>query len=429
MAMKVEVMSKEVIKPASATPDHLRTIPLTLFDQFMPQTYINSIFFYSITSDNSTVTQATFPHKLKISLSEILTRFFPLAGRIEGTRIDCNDEGALFTEARADILLSDFLRTPDVVSLKQLIVNPFDYLDHGSWPLLHVKVTFFTTEAVAVAASVSHKIFDTASFIKFVRIWAATVKGCVDKVNPQFIASAFYPPADLSVEVPPLMPLRKKSITKRFVFRSSNIHKLKTRVASEHVMNHTRVEAITALLYSAIKGSRSNESFTMTQSINLRPRLPSTLLPPDAMGNLLYSPLLNEDSESEIKITEMVSKLRKTKEELNEIIMEETRGTESTASKLRMIGERIAMEMLSSLSESRAETNVYVMTSFCRMPFYEVDFGWGTPLWIASYVYEMSRLCILMDAKDGEGIEAWVTLPEEDMSAFEQHQDLVAAEN
>ncbi|XP_010556026.1 PREDICTED: BAHD acyltransferase At5g47980-like [Tarenaya hassleriana] len=422
MGVKVELMSKEVIKPATPTPDHLRTLERTLFDQVMPQIYINAIFFYSKTSNDQTLT--TLSQRLKNSLSEILTRFYPLAGRMEGVSVNCNDEGALFTEARADTLLSDYLTNPDAVSLKQLIINPCDRLDPGSWPLLHVKVSFFRTEGVAVAVSVSHEIFDVASFLAFVRSWADSIRGCA-VASPQFIASTFYPPADLSYEFPPLLPNGDNFITKRSVFDPSKIKELKSRAASEHVPDPTRVEAVEALLFKAIKASRSNEPFATTQTMNLRPRLASALAP-NAMGNFFYLPLLTEDSEGEMKIAKTVIKLRKTKDELSEIIKEDhSHGTTRTTSTAEL-GERVASEMLTSLCELSPEMDKYLVTSLCRMPFYDVDFGWGRPVWVATYAYETPKMCILMDARDGEGIEVWVNFPEGHMLAFEHDQDLLS---
>lgn len=120
MAMKLEILSKEVIKPDS--PNHLQTLHLSLFDQFLPKTYVSAIFFYD---DHQPDQEEILVQKLKNSLSQTLSLFYPLAGRIkEGVTVDCNDEGALFTKARADVLLSDVLRNPsDAGLVHKLIVS------------------------------------------------------------------------------------------------------------------------------------------------------------------------------------------------------------------------------------------------------------------------------------------------------------------
>ncbi|XP_010550538.1 PREDICTED: BAHD acyltransferase At5g47980 [Tarenaya hassleriana] len=393
MTMKLERIGREVIKPASpTTPSHVRTIHLSLFDQFLPTTYLPAIFFYDKTAEEETVSKI-----LKSSLSETLTRFYPLAGRIQGVSLDCNDEGALFTQTRVDMLLSDLLTNPDALLPEQLI--PSDSMDPGTWPLLNINVSFFKAGGMAIGVSVSHKICDTYSLMMFVQGWASAAKGCSDTVNPVFTTQFFYPPADLSVEFPSLVKHGTEPVTQRFVFSTTKLKELKSRAASENVMVPTRVEAATSLLLnSATKASKSNLPLVMTQTMDLRPRVPPALLPGMAIGNLFFLPFLKVGSEREMKIEETVTKLRKSKDDLAEIFKENPQENRTIAE---------------------------LVTSWCRFPLYEVDFGWGNPVWVAAGRMVGVQV-IIMDAKDGEGIEAWVTLPEQDMLEFEHDQELLA---
>ncbi|KAG2316717.1 hypothetical protein Bca4012_067560 [Brassica carinata] len=422
MTMKLEILSKKVIKPDS--PNHLQTLHLSLFDQFLPTTYVSAIFFY----DDQPNQEEILVHRLENSLSQTLSLFYPLAGRIkEGVTVDCNDEGALFTKARADVLLSDVLRNPsDADLVHKLIVSP-DPADPGTWPLLHVKVIFFRDRGFAVAVSASHKVCDAASLSMFVRSWTKAAKGFADTVNPEFAASVFYPPADISVEFPPLLEHKTKSKTKSFVFGSLMIEQLKSRASyGLLVPQATRIESITALLLRCMtKGRRSKTEdvteFAITQTMNLRPRVPSSFLPNKAIGNLFFLPLLKETSENKMEIQETVSKLRKTKEELNELI---TKDSEDSNTNTDDAKERIVSAMLSYLCEVSPEAETYAVSSWCRMSFYEVDFGWGSPVWVAPGCVDKTQV-VLMDAKDGEGVEAWVTLPETDMAEFEHDDELL----
>ncbi|ESQ31943.1 hypothetical protein EUTSA_v10004258mg [Eutrema salsugineum] len=421
MAMKLDYLGKEVIRPDSLN----QTLHLSLFDQFLPSTYVSAIFFYD---DQANVQEKILVQRLKKSLSQTLSLFYPLAGRIkEGVTVDCNDEGALFTEARADVLLSDVLRNPSDADLVQkLIVSP-DPADPETWPLLHVKVIFFRDRGLAVAVSVSHKICDAASLSTFVCSWTKAARGYADMVNPEFAASVFYPPADISIEFPPLLVHERKSKTKRFVFGPLMIEKLKNRAyCSKRVPQATRIESITALLVRcATRERRSKASavteFAITQTMDLRPRVPSFLLPRKAIGNFFFLPLVKETSENKMEIQETVSKLRKTKEELNELI---TKDTEDSKRSIDEAKERIASAMLSSLLEVSPDTETFVVSSWCRMSFYEADFGWGFPVWVAPDSVDKTHV-VLMDAKDGEGVEAWVTLLEADMAALELDAELL----
>ncbi|KAI9076258.1 hypothetical protein K1719_041753 [Acacia pycnantha] len=73
--------------------------------------------------------------------------------------------------------------------------------------------------------------------------------------------------------------------------------------------------------------------------------------------------------------------------------------------------------------KKKEETVVYKCTSWCRSGLYEVDYGWGKPVWISSVNKIVNNTVALMDAKDG-GVEALVTLDEKDMEIFEQEQEL-----
>ena len=156
--------------------------------------------------------------------------------------------------------------------------------------------------------------------------------------------------------------------------------------------------------------------FAITHTMNLRPRVPLSFLPRKAIGNFFFLPLLKETSESKMNIQETVSKLRKTKEELNELITKDSNSDEAK--------ERITSAMLSFLCEVSPEAETYAVSSWCRMSFYEVDFGWGFPVWVAPGSVDKTQV-VLMDARDGEGVEAWVTLPETDMAEFEHDDELL----
>ncbi|KAJ4873486.1 HXXXD-type acyl-transferase family protein [Raphanus sativus] len=424
MAMKLEILSKEVIKPDS--PNHLQTLHLSLFDQFLPTTYVSAIFFYD---DHQPDQEEILVQKLKNSLSQTLSLFYPLAGRIkEGVTVDCNDEGALFTKARADVLLSDVLRNPsDAGLVHKLIVSP-DRADPGTWPLLHVKVVFFRDRGFAVAVSASHKLCDAASLSMFVRSWTKAAKGFADTVNPEFSASVFFPPADISVEFPPFLEPKKKSKTKSFVFGPLMIEKLKIRASCGLLVPQaTRGESITALLLRCMTNSRRPKTeavteFAITHTMNLRPRVPLSFLPRKAIRNFFFLPLLKETSENKMEIQETVSKLRKTKEELNELITKDSEDSDTNSDEAAK--ERIVSAMLSFLCEVSPEAETYAVSSWCRMSFYDADFGWGFPVWVAPGSVDKTQV-VLMDAKDGEGVEAWVTLPETDMAEFEHDDELL----
>ncbi|KAJ8645830.1 hypothetical protein MRB53_007578 [Persea americana] len=120
--VKVEVLSKERIKPSSLTPLHLRSFNLSVLDQLAPRFYIPMLLFYTAKDSNHLLQTNQVAQKLKTSLSKTLAVFYPLAGRIkDDDTIDCNDQGVEVFHARVDGHLPEFLKRPHVEVLEQLV--------------------------------------------------------------------------------------------------------------------------------------------------------------------------------------------------------------------------------------------------------------------------------------------------------------------
>lgn len=116
MKVEVEIISREDIRPSSPTPSHLRVFNLSLLDHLIPSPYAPIILYY--TSPNSDKTYLSEVPKrlelLKKSLSETLTQFYPLGGKIKELdfSIECNDEGANFVQAKVKCPIDKFLVQP-----------------------------------------------------------------------------------------------------------------------------------------------------------------------------------------------------------------------------------------------------------------------------------------------------------------------------
>ena len=57
---------------------------------------------------------------------------------------------------------------------------------------------------------------------------------------------------------------------------------------------------------------------------------------------------------------------------------------------------------------------------------YEIDFGMGKPSWVCCPGICCKNAVVMMSTKDGDGIETWVTMKEEDMAMFENDQELLS---
>ena len=253
--VEVELISYENIKPSSPTPTHLRYYELSFLDQIFPRMYIPFLFFYTENdaySKISTDPGKSFSSVLRQSLSNVLTRYYPLAGRIQDNlTVDCNDEGVLYREAQVKCKLSDVVTNQNPAEFKKFL--PCD-IDGTHYFACAVQANYFTCGGIAIAACISHKIADGTSFIMFMKSWAATARGDSD-IYPEFQASALFPATKtLSGFQPENSMIKEKLVLKRFMFSSASIVALREKYGEssslESPIHPSRVEALSVFLWS-----------------------------------------------------------------------------------------------------------------------------------------------------------------------------------
>lgn len=97
----------------------------------------------------------------------------------------------------------------------------------------------------------------------------------------------------------------------------------------------------------------------------------------------------------------------------------------------RYEGENAFFKIIEGLQKSgalfmRDDVAFYISSSWTRFGLYEMDFGWGKPAWVSIGSIMFLNFVVLTDTKDGEGIEAWVTLKEDEMASFEHDHELLS---
>ncbi|KAI5332713.1 hypothetical protein L3X38_022842 [Prunus dulcis] len=432
--IKVKVIHKETIKPSSPTPHHLKNTSLSVFDQITSEVYVPLLLFYPISSDevNNIDKRSLFAEKsnhLKISLSEILTHFYPWAGEfVYNSSISCNDQGAAFVEARVNCPISQILGQPDLVIQKQLVPNDIECrTKSGKGYLLLVQANFFECGGVAIGVSISHKIGDAYTLSKFINSWAAIALDSTtttDVLPPaQFGAAAsLLPPLDfLNSPQPPVEFVHENCVTRTLVFDASNIAALKSKAASATVPNPTRVEVVSALIWKCVmEASRSNLGFVRPSSwcqfVNMRKVLVQHSAD-DLLGNFFgHFVAKTEESEVDHDVQSLVAKMRKSFEELKVNFANGISG-EDVLQLCKELGELIG----------KVDVDNYCSTSWCRFPFYKANFGWGKPSWMSmpAGAVEIKNIISLMDVRDGNGIQARLSLNAEDMAVVESNRELL----
>ncbi|KAF2292835.1 hypothetical protein GH714_029251 [Hevea brasiliensis] len=280
----------------------------------------------------------------------------------------------------------------------------------------------FSCGGLAIGVSISHKIADASTVSTFIKGWAAAAYGAHDEaVLPLFEVSSIFPPQNLPFKMLSVKFNEEKCVTERCVFQASKIAALQTKATSESVRPPTRVEAVTALIWKcATKASRSNSKQSrpsvLAQSVNIRKRMEPPL-PLNTMGNLMGH-FASRARESDIDLANLVVQMRKGMQDFGENYVKKLQEGNP------VIAITKALKEFENLRHG-GNTDFYMFTSLCRFPFYGIDFGWGKPTWVTSPRDPFKNIIALIDSRDGDGIEAWVTLTEEDMAFFERDQELL----
>ncbi|KAL3350292.1 hypothetical protein AABB24_023003 [Solanum stoloniferum] len=103
--LDIKIQLRKMVKPSTPTPNHLRTLKLSLFDQSAPHIFVPILFHYLPNSER--ITDQIRCDKLQKSLAQTLTKFYPLAGRFskDDTSIHCNDQGVEYVESKVNAIL------------------------------------------------------------------------------------------------------------------------------------------------------------------------------------------------------------------------------------------------------------------------------------------------------------------------------------
>lgn len=427
--MKVQILTRELVKPLIPTPPNLRNYNISFTDELAPVINVPSILYYQA---NQSIKATSMCDILKTSVEKALPKFYPFAGRYVKTSgvIDCSDQGVEFVTAQTDSQLTEILglgKKLEINLLDQLLPCDVQAADEITDPLLYIQVTMFDCGGLALTMCFAHRIGDASTISALMAGMVAASRGLsIEAFSPSFDVGSFYPGKGL-----PHWKLNwtDKNVTKRVVFNSEAIQTLRKKARPADTTGKSkpsRVQLVNAVIWQALlsiesaKYGHSRATYFM-QTMNLREKA-SPPIPMQSFGNLFGLATINlEAGEAEHKkygdYVEMLSdSVKRALEEYKTMFLHHEDGHKKV----------IDPFLESNKMVSDSEVNWFMHTSWSRFPYYEADFGWGTPIWASATSLPLKNVCILLDTKDGEGIEAWIYLEENDMPLFEQHPDILA---
>ncbi|GAB2262533.1 hypothetical protein Droror1_Dr00003530 [Drosera rotundifolia] len=170
----------------------------------------------------------------------------------------------------------------------------------------------------------------------------------------------------------------------------------------------TRIEVVVCVLYKCIADASVKSgiprSKTLSIMINMRKRI-TTQLPHNSIGNFAlqhFIPISETDCSS---LPSLLRTLQSSMMLIHERLLSPSECMDRYSFSLK--------ELAKKLNSEGFDTELLSTTSWCRLPFHDVDFGWGRPRWFSPPL----RLApgngfVLWDTSDRSGIEVWITLRE-----------------
>jgi len=424
----MEIISREFIKPSSPTPPHLRNFPISFIDHISFRNYVPLLFFYD---DTKVCDQISKISHLKNSLSQILSIYYPFAGRFKDQlSIECNDQGASFLVANiAGTKLSTILKKPTDNLLNPLFPEELQWKNMDlNESILVIQINCFECGGIVISVCACHKIIDAATAFSFMNDWAklnsegeSNSKSTLSlPYNLLYAGDTIFPQGSLPNFPECEFVIDKTIVSKRFVFEASKIKLLKTMMVnpdSHEVKNPTRVEVVTAMIYKCVVSAL--ELNFKTTSLRMAVDLRRRMVPPlsdKCVGNIVWFLFVINP-----ELHDLVYKIRQGLCEFCEVYPKKFGGKEKD---LPFIFECLK-QVTTPVSESDYNQSLIVSASWCKFPMYEADFGWGKPIWVTTSTCPVKNAIVLMDTRNGDGIEAIVNMKESDMVRFEREVELL----
>lgn len=153
----------------------------------------------------------------------------------------------------------------------------------------------------------------------------------------------------------------------------------------------------------------------MNYTVNLRPKMDPPL-PPDAFGNYYFNAMIFPSPEilNDPNCYALVKQLR-----------EETNKINGETAKFILNQDQTLVETVKDIASKfvKGEMISCAFSSICRFPLYDVDFGWGRPVWVTFPALWFKNLVAFLDSGDGDDdIDAILHFEERHMNKLEADQ-------
>ncbi|KAG0485740.1 hypothetical protein HPP92_009819 [Vanilla planifolia] len=365
---------------------------------------------------------------IKDALAKVLVHYYPLAGRlaisVEGKlMVDCTGEGVLFVEAEADCNMADVgdIDKPESATLDKLI-----YIVRGAknileMPLLVVQLTKFRCGGFVLGVAMHHCMFDGIAAIEFAKSMSEIAQNLPLSIPPFLDRSILRSRTPPRVEFPHREFLEITDISdmatiyehhpmvyRSFCFNLEKLDRLKRLAIEESFVSKcTSFEALSGFVWQArtrALGLRFEQQTKLLFAIDSRARF-NPPLPGRYFGNGIF--LANSLATAGELTKNSVGFAVKKVQEANRMV------TDSYI--------RSAIDYFEMTRARPSLTGTLVLTTWSRLPFHTINFGWGEPLHYGPAALPEKELALFKShGKERNSIVVTMGLPDSAMAIFEQ---------
>ncbi|KAM7258306.1 hypothetical protein ACFE04_014047 [Oxalis oulophora] len=413
MKMKVNIESSRIVKPYK-TSNNDTIIPLSVFDNVTYNSHMAVIYAYRPpTPSNSTIEQG---------LRTVLSEYVEWAGRLcpKDSVIYLNNQGVRFVEASVDCKLDQAM--PFKPSMELRALHPS--LNGNVEELVQVQLTRFTCGSLVVGFTAHHHVADGYSTSNFLVAWGKACRGIELKLErlPTQDRTSFFVPRD-----PPTFDFEHRGVeftTKKNSFDdhdhdhdedNSNIvvqkvhftmeflRKLKAKASHNMNKPYSTFESLVAHLWRTItkaRGLSSMETTSVRISVNGRTRLLSNpKIPNNYFGNLVLW-AFPKSKVKEVSRGPLGYAAKLIHEAVVKVNDDYFKSFIDFAS-----SEKVKEEGLVSTAEmNKTSLNPNLeVDSWLRFPFYDLDFGSGSPYIFMPSYYPTEGMMFLLPSFIGDG--------------------------
>ncbi|KAG0619415.1 hypothetical protein M758_4G138100 [Ceratodon purpureus] len=440
--MEFTLKRQEIVLPLPPVAPHVVT--LSENDQIMPPLYTSFVYFFSPPSNPPQSASLT------LALARALAAFPPVGGRLKarsngtGMDVECHNQGVVFVEAHAAATLDQLLNTGkgDVRGgmyqpsplWTSLAPNPYEDQSLDK-PLLYTQLTRLACGGVVVVVMLHHVVADGAGLSHFVASWAelarehpitapphldracmqARTPPCPSFDHPEYIVHQTIPSFSLSATAqPPPMTSRI------FEFLPQDIATLKERASKADSNPVTGFQALAAHIWKHATKARAIESAQEVKlgwAVDGRKRFDNPALPTNYFGNV------NFYGYAEATAGEVAA------QPLRDVAALVASGTQRVTDAYM----RSALDLVASQASPALVTGSFVgaadlaLTSWTHFPAYDVDWGWGRPVFFGVPVCAFTGLAVLLPHPRG-GVNALVGMFQSHMDALLSDSDFYPVE-